>query len=155
MILKNRWFQIQKESIKSEKDINIDKLNFFLKIKDSPAVNDTSDLILQENWIALPSIYRNLAVNLVYAGHLGLTKAKALLKSKVFFPNVDKITTQVLGTSCKSVTPSHHRQKLISQPTPSETLDTINLDFLDPFLNGQHIIVAIDQRTKYPNREFM
>ena len=130
-------------------------MKFFLKIKDSPAVNDNSDLILQENWIALPSIYRNLAVNLVYAGHLGLTKAKALLKSKVFFPNVDKITTQVLGTSCKSVTPSHHRQKLISQPTPSETLDTINLDFLGPFPNGQHIFVVIDQRTKYPNIEFM
>ena len=40
---------------------------------------------------------------------------------------MDKITTQVIGfcTSCKSV----NRHKLVSQPTPSETLDTINLDF--------------------------
>ena len=64
-----------------------------------------------------------------------------------------KITTQVLGlyTFCKSVTPSHDRQKLISQPTPSETLDTINLDFLGPFPNGQYILVMIDQSTKYPD----
>ena len=63
---------------------------------------------------------------------------------------MDKITTQVLGlcTSCKSVTPSHDRHKLISQPTPSETLDTINLDFLGPFPNGQYIFVMIDQRTE-------
>ena len=101
-------------------------------------MNDTGDLILRGNWIVLPSIYQNLAVNVAHAGHLGLTKTKALLRSKLFFPNMDKITTQVLGlcTSCKFVTPSHDRQKLISQPTPSDTLDIINLDFLDPFPNG-------------------
>ena len=95
-VLENRWFEIQKESIKSEKEINIDKLKFFSKIKDSLAVNDTGDLILLENWIVLPFIYQNLAVNLAHAGHLGLTKTKALLRSKVFFPNMEKITT-VLG----------------------------------------------------------
>ena len=70
---------------------------------------------------------------------------------------MDKITTQVLGlyTFCKSVTPSHDRHKLISQPTPSETLDTINLDFLGPFPNGQYIFVMIDQCTKYPDVDFM
>ena len=120
-------------------------------------MNDTGDLILRGNWIVLPSIYQNLAVNVAHAGHLGLTKTKALLRSKLFFPNMDKITTQVLGlcTSCKSVTPSHDRHKLISQPTPSETLDTINLDFLGPFPNGQYIFVMIDQCTKYPDVDFM
>ena len=119
-------------------------------------MNDTGDLVLRENWIVLPFIYQNLAVNLAHAGHLGLTKTKALLRSKVFFPNMEKITT-VLGlcTFCKSVTPSHDRHKLIPQHTLSETLDTINLDFLGPFPNGQYIFVMIDQRTKYPDVEFM
>ena len=57
LILENRWFGIQKESIKSEKEINIDKLKIFSKIKDSLAVNYTGDLILRENRIVLPSIY--------------------------------------------------------------------------------------------------
>ena len=54
-----------------------------------------------------PSIYRNLAVNLAHAGHLEVTKTKALLRSKVFSRNMEKITTQVLGlfASRKSV---HH-----------------------------------------------
>ena len=119
-------------------------------------MNDTGDLVLRENWIVLPFIYENLAVNLAHAGHLGLTKTKALLRSKVFFPNIEKITT-VLGlcTFCKSVAPSHDRHKLIPQHTLSETLDTINLDFLGPFPNGQYIFVMIDQRTKYPDVEFM
>ena len=47
------------------------------------------------------------------------------------------------------------RLKLLSQPTPSETLDTVNLDFLGPFPNGQYIFVMIDQRTKYTDVEFM
>ena len=119
-------------------------------------MNDTGDLILLENWIVLPFIYQNLAVNLAHAGHLGLTKTKALLRSKVFFPNMEKITT-VLGlwTFCKSVIPSHDPHKLIPQHTLSETLDTINLDFLGPFTNGRYIFEMIDQRTKYPDVEFM
>ena len=46
LIFENRWFEIQKESIKSEKEINIDELKIFSRIKDFLAVNDTSDLIL-------------------------------------------------------------------------------------------------------------
>ena len=112
---------------------------------------------MRGNRIVLPSIYRNPAVNVAHAGHLGLTKTKALLRSKVFFPNMNKITTQVLGlcTSCKSVTPSHDRHKLISQPTLSEALDTFNIDFLGLFPNGRYIFVMIDQRTKYPDIDFM
>ena len=45
-ILENKWFEIQKESIKSEKETNIDELKIFLRIKDSLAVNDTGDLTL-------------------------------------------------------------------------------------------------------------
>ena len=43
LILENRWFEIQKEFIRSEKEINIDELKLFSKIKDSIAVNDTVD----------------------------------------------------------------------------------------------------------------
>ena len=85
MILENRWFEIQKESIKSEKEINIDELKIFSRIKDSLAVNDTGDLILRGNRIVLPSLYRNFAVNLDYAGHLGLTKTKALLSYSIIY----------------------------------------------------------------------
>ena len=93
---------------------------FFSRIKDSLAVNDfpSGDLILRENRIVLTFIYRNLAMNLTLAGDLGLTTTTTLLRSKVFFPNMNKLTTQVLDlrTSYKSVTPSLDRHKLISQP---------------------------------------
>ena len=54
-------------------------------------MNDTGDLILRQNRIVQPSIYRNLAVNLINAGHLGQTKTKALLRSKVFFQTWTKL----------------------------------------------------------------
>ena len=85
LILENRWFEIQKESIKSEKEINIDELKIFSRIKDSLAVNDTGDLILRGNRIVLASLYRNFAVNLDHAGHLGLTKTKALLRYSIIY----------------------------------------------------------------------
>ena len=76
LILEKRLFEIQKEFIKSEKEINIDEWKVFSRIEKFLAVNDTDDLILRENRIVLPSIYQILAVNLVNAGHLGLTKIK-------------------------------------------------------------------------------
>ena len=76
LILEKRLFEIQKEFVKSEKEINIDEWNVFSRIEKFLAVNDTDDLILGENRIVLPSIYQILAVNLVNAGHLGLTKIK-------------------------------------------------------------------------------
>ena len=41
------------------------------------------------------------------------------------------------------------------QPTPSEILGIINLDFLGPFPSGQYVLVMIDQCTKYLHVEFM
>ena len=76
LILEKRLFEIQKEFIKSEKEINIDEWNVFSRIEKFLAVNDTDNLILRENQIVLPSIYQILAVNLVNVGHLGLTKIK-------------------------------------------------------------------------------
>ena len=76
LILEKRLFEIQKEFVKSEKEINIDEWNVFSRIEKFLAVNDTDNLILRENQIVLPSIYQILAVNLVNAGHLGLTKIK-------------------------------------------------------------------------------
>ena len=63
----------------------------YWKVKDFLAVNDTGDLILQESRIVLPSISRNIAVNLAYAEHLGLTKAKALYDIKSFSQTWKKI----------------------------------------------------------------
>ena len=76
LILEKRLFEIQKEFVKSEKEINIDEWNVFSRIEKFLAVNDTDNMILRENQIVLPSIYQILAVNLVNAGHLGLTKIK-------------------------------------------------------------------------------
>ena len=108
-------------------------------------MNDIGNLILLEKWIFMPSIYWSPAI-ITHAGHLGVTKTKALLRSNVFFPDIDKITTPILGlcTTCKFVTPSWTWwHTLISQHTPSETLHRINLDFLGPFSIGQYIYTYI------------
>ena len=39
--------------------------------------------------------------------------------------------------------------------TSTETLDTINLGFLDPLSNGQYMIVTIVRCTKYLDDQFM
>lgn len=78
------------------------------------------------------------------------------LYSKSFYLKelLDKITTQLLClcTSCKSITPSHDQNKLLSQ---SAALDTTNIIVFALFLNFQYIFVMIYQLLKYPNVEFI
>ena len=73
-----------------------------------------------------------------------------ILQSVVFLQNTDRVTTRVLGlyTSCNVVIPSHDRQKLKLHSAPSETLDTINLDFLSSFPKYSAYI-----RTDRPNHK--
>ena len=68
-------------------------------------MNDTDDLILLEE--KNTPAFNLLKPYITHAGHLGETKTKALRKSKVFFSNIDKITTPILELRalCKFVTP--------------------------------------------------
>ena len=45
--------------------------------------------ILKDNRIIFPEIFYKTSVKLAHIGHLGIQKAKALMRSKVFFLGMD------------------------------------------------------------------
>ena len=62
----------------------------------SPFAN--RDVILRQNWIVLPKIYQNLAIQLAHQGNMGIINTKSLLQSKVYFPQMDNKVEELRRT---------------------------------------------------------
>ena len=56
-------------------------------------------VILKRNLLVLPKSLGSRALNIAHAGHLGLSKTKALIREKTWFPKIDKLTDELI-TSC-------------------------------------------------------
>ena len=44
---------------------------------------------------------------------------------------------------------------LYIRPLPQEVWEQLNMDYLGPFSNGHYMFVIIDQRSKFPEVEFL
>ena len=52
--------------------------------------------------------------------------------------------------TCQSLTPPKPSPPIISTKMPEKIWKTINIDYLEPLLNGKYCLVLIDQRSRYP-----
>ena len=77
--------------------VNKDELIIFHKVRQELTVCDK--VLLKRNLLVLPKSLRNRVLSLAHQGHLGLSKTKALIREKTWFPNIDKLTEDLI-TSC-------------------------------------------------------
>jgi len=63
-------------------------------------------LLLKENKIVIPKTLRKKIVQLAHTIHQSIEKTKSLLRSKVWFPNVNKMVTAEINTCipCQTAT---------------------------------------------------
>lgn len=59
-------------------------------IQDELVVHD-ENILLRDNRIVMPTSFRERAVSLAREGHQGLTKTKAFIRSKVWFPGINEL----------------------------------------------------------------
>ena len=104
----------------------------------------------------LPKVYLKIAITLAHHGHQGIIKTKALLRSKVFFFNMNKLVEEEIGNciTCQSLTPPKLPTPIVSTKMPEKVWKAINMDYLGPLPNGKYCLVLIDQRSRYPNVAF-
>nr|XP_058952093.1 uncharacterized protein K02A2.6-like [Pocillopora verrucosa] len=108
-------------------------------------------LVLRGTRIVLPNKLRAQAISLAHEGHLGIVGTKQNLRSKVWWPRMDKAAEKF----CKSC----HGCQLVSRPDPPEPLRSTTLpegpwqdlaiDLLGPLPSGHSIIVVVDYYSRY------
>ena len=85
-INKNDWNLLKKLNFDHE---IFNLLKRYRNFKDTLKINLDNNIILKDNSIILLEIFHKTSVNLAQIGHQGIQKIKALIRSKVFFLDMD------------------------------------------------------------------
>ena len=158
-LIKNEsWYTLDKPSnYPNLTSDELNELNQFRKFKSELTLTENDDVILKQNRIVLPLCYQKIAVKLAHVGHQGLQKTKALLRTKIYFVRLDELVEKELSTCvpCQAVTKHNTQAPIQNMPIPDRVWQTVNIDYLGPLPNGYYIFVIIDQRSRYPDVEFV
>ena len=71
---------------------NVPEVQNYNKLNEELSV--FNGLVLRRNRIAIPSTLRSKAVDLTNGGHQGIVKTKQLIRDKVWFPGIHKLTEE-------------------------------------------------------------
>lgn len=133
-IFSNQW----DESIKSYKMFS-DELCFY------------ENILLRGNKIVIPQNLRNIVLHAAHEGHPGIVAMKGRLRSKVWWPRMDKDVESIVR-NCKSCT-------LVGLPNPPAPMKRrelpykpwidVAVDLLGPLPNTEYILVIIDYYSRY------
>ena len=108
-------------------------------------------LVLRRSRIVMPRKLRPQALALAHEGHLGIVGTKQSLRSKVWWPGIDK----AVETYCRSC----HGCQLVARPDAPEPIRSttlpvgpwidVGVDLLGPLPSGHSILVVVDYYSRY------
>lgn len=135
---------------KNDKLWKLPELLPYAKLKDEMVCSN--EVILRDHRIVLPPSLQNKSIELAHKGHLGITKTKQLLRTKVWFPNLDALTERYIKfcIPCQAVTKQQHRDPIVSSPLPDYPFQCIDVDFAGPFKQNKYIFIVVDEFSRYP-----
>ena len=118
-------------------------------------------VILKQDRLFIPDVelypgsgsLRDVVVDLAHEGHQGVVKCKRLLRSKVWFPGMDKkIERKISGClGCQATTRTPRRDPLKPSPLPEHAWQHLDADFWGPLPNnGEYLLVVVDEYSRYP-----
>ena len=108
-------------------------------------------LVLRGTRIVIPQKMRPRILALAHEGHLGVVGTKINLRTKVWWPGIDKATEKYCRTC--------HGCQLVARPDPPEPLRTTTLpegpwidvaaDLMGPLPSGHSLLVVVDYYSRY------
>ena len=111
-------------------------------------------LILKDNQIIIPTSLRTRVIKLAHEGHMGKTKTKQLLRSKVWWPGIDRAVDNLISQCipCQSTTWEGKESVTPLKPTPapSTPFTCIHVDLCGPFPTGESVFSSIDETSRWP-----
>ncbi|XP_022795609.1 uncharacterized protein K02A2.6-like [Stylophora pistillata] len=114
-------------------------------------------VVLRGTRIVIPQTLRQQVLAIAHEGHVGIVATKLRLRTKVWWPGIDKDAEQYVR-SC-------HGCQLVGQATPPEPLmptelplgkwQDLSLDLLGPMPTGEYLLVVIDYYSRYYEVEIL
>ena len=118
-------------------------------------LSHAENVILRGSQIVVPTALQDRVLAICHEAHLGIVKSKQLLRSKVWFPGIDKkMEAKISGCiPCQAAIPRKQRDPLVMTELPALPWQNVAMDFCGPFPTGELVLVVIDERSRYPASE--
>ena len=126
-------------------------VNSYKNIYSELTVSETG-LLLRNRRIVLPKSLQEKAIIIAHEGHLGMTKTKSLLRSKVWYPTMDRMVENIISAchECAINTSNTHPEPLQMSALPKGHWMNISLDFCGPLPSGDFLVVIVDEYSRFP-----
>jgi len=114
-------------------------------------------VLMRGDRIVVPVSLRGRALTLAHEGHQGLVKTKQRLRTKVWWPGIDKDCEKLCKTclSCLKVSSPDPPMPLTMTKFPDKPWDYLSADILGPLPNGQYIFVIVDYHSRFFEAAFL
>ena len=115
---------------------------------------EKNGLIMKENRLTIPKNLRSRCLQLAHCTHMGIDKTKRLLRSKIWWPGIDKDVTEMINECgiCASVNPEglERLEPLKIRKAPDKPFSTVHVDLFGPLESGETILGIIDELSRWP-----
>ena len=150
MIKHDTWYDIAK--YKDFENVNYNALQSLKATKDGLTVDEQGDILLKDKRLVIPAVLQLRTIELAHEGRQGIVKTKALLRSKVWFYNMDKLTEDAvrkcLPCEVNNNRLNHEPMKISSLPKAPWL--KLSIDFCGSVPTGEYLLVLVDEFSRYP-----
>lgn len=124
----------------------------FGKLLNEMALSSDS-IIMRNHQVVLPKSLQRRAIEIAHEGHLGVVKTKQLLRSKVWFPEIEKLAELIVGQCrvCQVCVPVKQATSPVHMSEmPRKVWDEVSADFYGPLPSLDYLFCIIDDASRYP-----
>jgi hypothetical protein len=143
---------LQTRSYWTVEEKNNTKLIPYLLIKNELSVTGDPVVLLKGRKLVIPFSLQARVLDLVHIGHQGMSRSKALLREKVWFPGMDKAVEKMVQSCsmCQSVCARPSSEPLKMSKLPEGAWEQVSCDFKGPLPNDDYLLVLIDDFSRFP-----
>ncbi len=114
-------------------------------------------LVLRGCRIVMPRKMRPKTIALAHEGHLGIVATKQNLRSRVWWPGMDKEAEKYCRSchGCQIAAQASPPEPIRTTPLPAGPWQDLSMDFLGPLPTGENVFVVVDYYSRYYEVELM
>lgn len=129
-------------------NFNNQRVRAYKAIADELATQDM--MVIRGSKLVLPVVLRRKAVNAAHSVHLGMQRTKSILRDSYWWPGMNKLVEQCIGSciKCKWSKP-HNRNFRTTWAQPEGPWQRVHVDFAGP-IQDKYLLVIVDAFSNYP-----
>ena len=108
-------------------------------------------ILLRGTRIVMPEVLRGRTLELAHEGHPGIVQMKKRLRSKVWWPGIDKDSERHCRTchGCQLVGMPMKPEPMTRTQLPEGPWQDLAMDYLGPLPTGEYVLVVVDYYSRY------